>query len=288
MQTYILFDIGGTKTRVAVSTDLQSFKVEKFDTPASYAEGIAAITEAVRTLNPATPITLVAGGIRGELNATKTELVSEKILTDWVDKPLAKDLEAAFVAPILLRNDAEVAALGEASFGAGRGYSRISYHTVSTGVGGALVSEGKVIATHNDLVGGPHTIEDQISGTALEQQRGMKPYEIPQSDPVWNVLAEKLAHALVNVVTAWSPDAIVLGGSMIVGDPRILLADITRHTTELLPEGVACPAIVDASLKDEAGLYGAMAVLATLEQSTNQMKGTWTNGLFRYIAGFFK
>jgi hypothetical protein len=60
----------------------------------------------------------------------------------------------------------------------------------------------------------------------------------------------------------WSPSVIVLGGSMIVGDPRILLEDIVRHTREVLGTLVPCPAIVDAVLRDEGGLYGAMALIS--------------------------
>jgi hypothetical protein len=49
---------------------------------------------------------------------------------------------------------------------------------------------------------------------------------------------------------------------MIVGNPRILLEDIERHTAEVVGDVVPMPAIVDATLKDEGGLYGAMALLA--------------------------
>jgi predicted NBD/HSP70 family sugar kinase len=89
----------------------------------------------------------------------------------------------------------------------------------------------------------------------------MKAYEIPQSDAIWNQLANYLAHGLRNTVLYWSPDTIVLGGSMIVGDPRIPLDDIIHHTEAVL-EGVApVPEIVDAELGDLGGLYGAMALL---------------------------
>ena len=90
----------------------------------------------------------------------------------------------------------------------------------------------------------------------------MKPYEIPQDDDVWDELAGYLAIGLKNTIMYWSPDVIVLGGSMIVGDPRIFLDDIVRHTKEVLGDQMACPDIVDATLKDEGGLYGAMALLA--------------------------
>ncbi len=57
----------------------------------------------------------------------------------WENFPLKTILETAFGAPVWVDNDANVAALGEHRFGAGRGYSAICYLTVSTGVGGGWI-----------------------------------------------------------------------------------------------------------------------------------------------------
>lgn len=275
--TYILFDIGGTKTRVAVSRDLETMgKTIKYDTPMSYEEGIDALKKAIKELGGDETITAVAGGIRGTLNETKTGIVSESILTDWVGKDIAGDIGAEVGAPVYLENDAALVGLGEAHFGAGKGATILAYHTVSTGVGGARIVEGKIDRAHGGFEPGhqvldidrsvlgpetPHTLENLVSGASLEKRRGVKPYEIPQSDGVWDELADFLAEGLKNTVLYWSPDRIVLGGSMIVGDPRILLADIIRHTEEKLAGEVPPPPIVDAVLKDEGGLFGAMALI---------------------------
>ncbi|MFW6210349.1 MAG: ROK family protein [Patescibacteria group bacterium] len=89
----------------------------------------------------------------------------------------------------------------------------------------------------------------------------MKPYEVSQDDPVWDELAKRLAAGLRNTTVYWSPDVIVLGGSMIVGDPRIRLEDIRCYTAGILEGFMPCPEIVDAELGDDGGLYGAMAKL---------------------------
>jgi glucokinase len=60
----------------------------------------------------------------------------------WEDIPLQEMLEQAFQAPAAVDNDANVAALGEAWFGAGRGASSLLYITVSTGVGGGWILNG--------------------------------------------------------------------------------------------------------------------------------------------------
>jgi predicted NBD/HSP70 family sugar kinase len=275
--SYILFDIGGTKTRVAKSEDLVTFSEPiKFSTPPLYRDGLNAIHEAIDTLTKTSGITALAGGIRGPLNHEKTGIVSETKLVDWVGRNIVKDLHTRYHVPVFLENDTATVGLGEALYGAGKGYDIVAYHTVSTGVGGVRIVEGTIdIASvgfepgHQELdldrsiLGKriPHTLENLVSGTALEERRGVKPYEISQDDHVWDELASYLAHGLKNTIVYWSPEIIVLGGSMIVGDPRILLKDIIKHTHELLEDLIPPPPIVDAAFRDDGGLYGAMAIL---------------------------
>ena len=276
--SYVLFDIGGTKTRVAVSEDLKSFSdAKKFATAQSMKVGVKDIAAAVAELTDK-PIRAIAGGIRGALNHDKTEMIQDAggALTGWEEQPLAKELKKALGAEVYLENDAAMVGLGEAHFGAGDPEQIIVYLTVSTGVGGVKIEYGKIDDYHygfepgHQILDVDHTIlgeeeeptlENLVSGSALERRFGMKPYEIPQSDAVWDQLANYLAHGLRNTVLCWSPDTSVLGGSMIVGDPRMMLNDIIRHT-EVVLDGVApVPDIVDATLADEGGLYGAMALL---------------------------
>lgn len=273
---YILFDIGGTNTRVAVSRDLKTIdNAIKFKTPAKFTEGIMAIHEAIESLT-SDPIEAMAGGVRGVLNQDKTALVREQALPGWVEQPLAASLERPWRTKVFIENDTAVGALGEAHFGAGAGYAIVAYHTVSTGVGGARVVGGRLDEASQGFEPGhqildidqsvlgegtPHTLENLVSGRALSSRRGVPAPEIPQDDPVWPELAGYLARGLRNTIVYWSPDVLVLGGAMIIGNPRIQLADIERETKALL-EGVApCPPILEAKLGDEAGLYGAMVLI---------------------------
>jgi predicted NBD/HSP70 family sugar kinase len=281
---YILFDIGGTKTRVAASEDLRSYgEPVKFETKLPFDEGIRAVIDAIDTVRGGKKVTAIAGGIRGPLNHEKTGIISEKKLVDWVGRPIVETLAQHFSAPVYLENDTAIVGLGEAVHGAGKGYNIVAYHTVSTGVGGARFVHGKLDVTSVGFEPGhqlldidrsilghavPHTLENLVSGTALEKRRGKKPYEIPQDDPVWDELALWLAHGLKNTITYWSPDAIVLGGSMVIGDPRIFRENIERHTKKVLDGLVPCPPILDAVLKDEGGLYGAMALIESREKGS--------------------
>ena len=274
--SYVLFDIGGTKTRIAVSEDLRTFSDPiRFDTPKTSKEGVKAIVKAVRELTKS-DVRGIAGGIRGQLNEDKTELVHDTKLTGWIEEPLAAALKKDLKTTVYLENDAALAALGEATHGAGKSSGIVVYHTVSTGVGGAKIEQGTIDENRNGFEPGhqildiDHTIlgddieptlENLVSGAAVEERMSMKPYEIPQDDAIWDQLAYFLAHGLRNSILYWSPDTIVLGGSMIVGNPRILLDDIIKHTNEVVGDVAEVPLIVDAALGDNAGLYGAMTLL---------------------------
>lgn len=277
--SYILFDIGGTNTRIAMSEDLQTYsKPIKYKTPVSCKEGIDVFAEHARTLLGDRPCRAIAGGIRGVLSTDKQSLTFDHVLTKWVDQPLGKMLKDKLKAPAFLENDTAIVGLGEAYYGAGQGSDILAYFTVSTGVGGVRIEHGFVDAATTGFEPGHQivdidrtilgedvtpSLENLVSGAALEARTGMKPYDIPQSDAVWDQLAGYLAQGLRNTILYWSPDTIVLGGSMIVGDPRIKLDDIIRHTHDAIADrNIACPVIKDAELGDDGGLYGAMALIA--------------------------
>jgi predicted NBD/HSP70 family sugar kinase len=274
--TYILFDIGGTKTRVAVSEDLGSFdKVLSFKTPAKFDDGVQKIIETIQKLSSKKPLAM-AGGLRGLLNEEKTGIENDAVLKDWVGKSLVEALQKTYNVPIYLENDTAIAGIGEAVYGAGKGLDIIAYHTISTGVGGAKIENGtidlasvgfepghQILDIDRTVLGDDidPTLENLVSGTAVGERFGVKAYEIPQNDIIWNELAEYLAQGLRNTILYWSPDAIVLGGAMIVGDPSIPVDAIRKYTVESLDGFVASPLITMAELGDESGLYGAMSVL---------------------------
>jgi predicted NBD/HSP70 family sugar kinase len=274
---YIIFDIGGTNTRVAVSDDLVTFRsLIKFKTPLDYQEGIAAIKNSVSESIENATVLGVAGGIRGPLNEHKTGILSEVVLTDWVGRDITGDLAKAFGASAYLENDTAIVGLGEVHYGAAKGHKIVAYHTVSTGVGGARFVNGALDVARVGFEPGHQildfdksflkngenpTLENLVSGSALTRDRGCQPYEISQDDPVWTELAMRLAAGLRNTIVYWSPDVIVLGGSMVVGDPRIRLEDIRTYTEGIMSGFMPCPMIVDAQLGDDGGLYGAMALL---------------------------
>jgi predicted NBD/HSP70 family sugar kinase len=274
--TYVVFDIGGTKTRVAVSEDLETLlENESFKTPDNFEDGMDQICAAIKRLTDS-KITGIAGAVRGRLTEDKTGIDKEVVLKKWVGKNIHKKLQKFADVPIFLENDSALAGVGEAMFGAGRGSEIVAYHTISTGVGGVKIEDGEIDDASTGFEPGHQildidrtvlgeditpTLENLVSGTAVAERFGVKAYEIPQSDIVWDELAEYLAQGLRNTILYWSPDVIVLGGSMILGDPAISVDTIRKYTVKAIDDFTVTPLIVKAELGDHAGLYGALAIL---------------------------
>lgn len=274
--TYVIFDIGGTKTRIATTEDLKTFTiVESFKTPLKFEEGMKLTTGLIDKLVEG-DLKGIAGGIRGRLSEEKDGIDNDGVLTKWAGKSIVDLLKKKYKVPVYLENDSAAAALGEAVYGAGKGMEIVAYHTISTGVGGARIVEGEIDEASIGFEPGHQildidrtilgeeitpTLENLVSGTAVAERFGCKAYEIPQTDIIWQELAGYLAQGLRNTILYWSPDAIVLGGSMIIGDPKIMVDDVRKATVAALDGFVEAPLIVEAELGDEAGLYGAMAIL---------------------------
>jgi glucokinase len=270
---HIVFDIGGTNTRIAATENGTSFnEPHVFPTPAEYGDGIERLVAAARDIAGNGSIDSLTGGIAGPLDEEKGMLVQAPHLPGWIGKPFRHDLAEAIGAPVVVENDAAVVGLGEAKNGAGKEFRIVAYITVSTGVGGARIVDGRIdhsafgfepghqVVDADASLGG-RELEDFVSGCALEKRYGKKSVEITDAN-IWHEAARHLAVGLVNVAVFWSPEAIVLGGPMIVGNPGIALPDVERHFNEMLTIFPKRPILKGAQLESLGGLYGACALLS--------------------------
>jgi predicted NBD/HSP70 family sugar kinase len=253
---YILFDIGRTKTRVAYYEGGDGFEEPViFETSSDFDTQINLFAEKAREVAKGREIKKVAGGMTRALFGGDYENFKQK-------------LSQKLGAEVLVENDSAVVGLGEANFGAGKGFSIVAYITVSTGVGGARIVDGeldermfgfepgKQIIDIQD--GEAKSLEDLISGKALEEKAGKHPKEI--LDPnVWEEHAKLLAIGLNNVIVEWSPNVVVLGGSMITGDPAIPLDKTEEYLKEILKVYPEIPVIKKAELGDFGGLFGSIS-----------------------------
>lgn len=258
--------------RVAVSSDKKEISNSKIiPTPKDFDKGIQAFKQIADQLG-GEPIKGVSGGIAGPLDSEKTMLLASPHISNWVQKPLKDKLEKVFNCPVSLENDTALVGLGEALKGSGVGYPIVAYITVSTGVGGVRIVEGKIDENalgfepgHQIIVpdgnpcncGGKGHLEAYVGGSYIEKIYGQKAENL--KDPkIWDEISKYLAIGLNNTIVHWSPDAIVLGGSVIKSLP---LNKLEQHLSQTLTIFTKHPPIKPATLGHNAGFYGAFTFL---------------------------
>ncbi len=262
---YCVLDIGGTNLRVGVSRDgaaLQAIKIAP--TPKRFTDGVALIQTFARQLTRDKKIKAVVAGMPGQIDQRSHRHSGAGNLPDWSGKPIAKTLSRLLHAPVLLENDALLAALGEAHRGAGRGYPIVGYLTVSTGLGGAKIVDGKPDANAFGFEPGAHiieskklqTLESLVSGAAV-LRRHKKSAASLSGAAAWNELTRCLAMGIHNAIRFWSPDIMVIGGGLM---KRIAMPRLQREVRNLFTQP-RIPKIKKAALGDRAGLEGALIYL---------------------------
>ena len=146
----VAVDLGGTNIRVAYfpTPEPPPTMHNKLLTHAS--EGpqavIARIIEAIHAVLPTERDDLRIGvGSPGPIDPYRGVILKAVNLPGWVNIPLQARLQEHFAYPVVVGNDANVAALGEWCFGAGKGVSNLIYLTISTGIGGGVIVDGQLL-----------------------------------------------------------------------------------------------------------------------------------------------
>ncbi len=150
MSLVLAVDLGGTKICSAlVGEGGEVLRQDVRPTEASLGQQ-RVIDNILSSLRAVTPPGTLGSGIRalgvgapGPLDPQKGEIIFAPNL-QWRNVNLRQILEDALGIPVFLENDANLAALGEHLYGAGRGHDHMVFLTVSTGVGGGLILNGEI------------------------------------------------------------------------------------------------------------------------------------------------
>jgi glucokinase len=276
-------DLGGTRMRVAVVAPggaLLAHRVEPTPREAACPDALLALVAGM--LDP-TPAGLAVVGVPGRVDYASGRLEhAPNLPATWMPVLAETELSSILGVPVSLANDADLAAVGEARFGAGRGFRDVVYLTLSTGVGAGVVLGGRVVHGRRSLAevghmvidraaaarGEPATLEALASGTALAglaAQAGIEgggPEVVRRvtagdrvATGVWAQVVRAAAIGVANLAQLYSPEVIVIGGGLgRVGD--VLLDPIRDHLRGHGPPGMAVE-VVGAALGDDAGLAGA-------------------------------
>lgn len=273
----VCIDIGGGTTRVGFSGDGKTFtKIIKFATEDIFEDEVGRMAKEINAVKVNVKAIIIAAA--GLVDRKNGIIISWGQKRSWWGKNIFRALSKYFPrAQMLLENDANLAGLGEAIFGAGKRYSLVGYVTLSTGVGGGLISN-KRIADYNFGIEPGHQIvniqetkiwscgqkgcyESYASGTAFKQIFGISPETCTDKD-VWGRYGRLVAAGMANLVALWSPEIIVIGGGVAHKFDKFI-KPLREELTNLLPMYVI-PEIAK-SLLDEPGLYGDLAYYAIKE-----------------------
>jgi glucokinase len=156
MKKYISVDVGGTQIRVAIfgENSIVPLVQKKIPTQGDNQTPIERIIALLKELWPSDgEVNSIAIAAPGYLDPEKGIVLTAPNIPGWKNYPLASLLREHFDVPIYLGNDANLAALGEWKFGAGRGHHDILFMTVSTGIGGGIISGDKLITGVNGMAG---------------------------------------------------------------------------------------------------------------------------------------
>lgn len=289
MKAVIGIDLGGTNVRVAkVSEKGDILQIESSE---SYAqEGTKKVMDNLKSLIAKIDKSDVVGigiGVPGPVDTRRGVMTMATNLPGFEEYPMAKEIEAEFKLPTYVDNDANVAGLAEALVGAGKGEPIVYYVTHSTGVGGALVVDGKLVSGRYGYAGEVGNIiltregekinhlnigaaENLFSGTALvkEAQAKLDPSitsakaifdKANAGDKVAQEIIDKMAFNFASLLSAIAhvvdPHIFVIGGG--VSKSKDYYFDkMANYYNGLVHVGMRNPTIKRAELS-EPGIIGA-------------------------------
>jgi len=147
-------DIGGTKIMAGVvAEDGTVLDRVKIPTPKDPGQTAEAIGEAVRSVRGNHDVQAVGLGAAGFVSADRATVLFAPNVA-WHQEPLKARIEALVTdLPVVVENDANAAAWGEARFGAGAGRTNVVLYTVGTGIGGGIVLNGELFRGHFGMGG---------------------------------------------------------------------------------------------------------------------------------------
>lgn len=278
-------DLGGTAIKLGRFTQdgtcLQTLRIPT-PQPATPEAVLVAMAAAIAEIDPQRKAIAIGVGTPGPADAAGRIARVAINLSGWQDVPLADWLEAKTGRPTVIANDANCAGLGEAWLGAGRWYRNLILLTLGTGVGGAIILDGKLFVGHHGTAGelglitlnpdGPPcnsgnqgSLEQYVSVQAIRRRTGMEPDELgamalagdPKALEFWQQYGRDLGAGLASLIYVLTPEAIVIGGGVSASADFFFPSVQAEIERRVLPSSRAGLQLLRAELGNQAGMVGA-------------------------------
>jgi glucokinase len=296
---YLGIEIGGTKLQLGIGPGDGTFN-GFWRGPINVELGASGIR---RQIVDTVPLVLANGqrqieelkgigiGFGGPVDDHRRCVIKSHQIHGWDNFPLATWLEEQFRLPVALGNDADVAGLAEAHFGAGKNCNPVFYITIGSGLGGGLIIDGKIVRgvglgaaeighLRMRTTDGYSTLEDLCSGWGIEQRIGISVPQLAEgyrqgdakARSILNEGWSRLADALCHVIALICPQRIIIGGGVSLLGEDVLFQPLR----ELVAKRVFRPfagstEIVPASLREEVVVHGALLLARVQDKSSRPL-----------------
>ncbi|MFC3180828.1 ROK family protein [Cypionkella sinensis] len=293
--TAIGIDIGGTRLRAARVAGGVIEARASADSARDPAIVTARVLELVAQVRNQT-CTALGIGVPGQVHATSRAILSGGYV-DLSGFDFAGQIETATGLPVTLENDATMALLGEAEYGAAQGQRNVVMLTIGTGIGGAILDQGQVLRGRGAagqlghigidpqgrrcVCGKIGCVETTSSGTAFgvhlaeaglpadTRAEALLNNPDPVAQAVIRAWAAPLRAAIDTLIATLNPDAVLIGG----GAGAAAHAALAQFPAA---ESWFCAQVLAATLGDDAGVIGAAT--AALKNRTRK-RAVFVNGV---------
>jgi glucokinase len=275
----LTIDIGGTKFSMAVFDGDTMVRRESRATDAAGGREwmTASIAEIIASWRREFTFERCGIGFGGPVNFAAQRVVFSTHVGGWRDFDLCGFVADAAGAAAVMDNDANAGAVGEAEFGAGKGYSPLFYMTLSTGIGGGIYEKGSVWRGADSYGGeighltirpdGPECLcgargcfERMCCGLWLQRDFGRSARELMEDPAFVERYVVDLAMGLKAAVMLLNPARIVIGGGIAKAGDRLFVPLRRELRRQITSWSGARLDVVPAALGDDSVLYGAITL----------------------------
>ncbi|MBP5406816.1 ROK family protein [bacterium] len=278
-------DLGGTKI-LTVVTDSKKNVLARTRIPTEASGGVGTVMDNIfKSLDiscrecgiSAENLSGIGIGVPGPVNYEKGLVYDCPNLAGWKNIEVRKIISERLNVPVFVENDARVAGLAETRLGAARGFRHVFYITVSTGIGSAIIIDGKIYHGADGAAGefgqmkllDGSILEQKFAGPAVERLFGLPTTQLAEliekndqgAKAALSHITNGLGIFLANVATLLNPQIIVVGGGVSqLGD---LILNPIREKVSAFAFSISAKnvKIVPAALHTDSGAIGAVELL---------------------------
>ncbi|KAA1189394.1 ROK family protein [Paenibacillus sp. B2(2019)] len=283
-------DIGGTNTKMCICDKLGNVHNFKEYATESHLGGPHVILRLLDKIAENDDFDAIAISTAGQVNAEEGIIVyANENIPRYTGMKIKEIVTNHFHKPVMVENDVNSAALGEAHYGAAQNFNNFLCLTFGTGIGGAIVLNRQIykgadgvaaefghILTHplSDVVEGLPFYEKYASTTALVKMAQQADPECTDGKVLFDKIHKgdealkqildswvtEVSVGLASIIHIFNPSAIIIGGGVM--EQEDLVQRVEERTKSLIMESFAGVRIVKASLGNKAGLLGASSLFA--------------------------